>query len=496
MGGKFAEDAQSMDGGRTLAKENMEDLRNMLEDYYFLDYSDWEMIVSVWFVDPKKRDKTLDLLKWGKAGRIGFEENTDIDLPEYVHKVPSEESVIGPDFPPYAVPGLPEHLKEMTLKQIGNDMDDLRAQQQILDVQGYRGSTRRRETISIFDLSPDVFIRSLKPGKAFTVTGNPGDGKTHFGMNFIAAPALQAGWAVVSNITVRGEVPEHYYRVRSFAESISTAIECRERGQKVILLRDEAALNRKKSDATKKDSTIQKVGSLVFARKLGIVEGLITQLPRDIPSELLLIRTHFFHKPPGRGQRFVLAMTPSFSGLVTDLPAASGLKRERRPYLDFDTDDVSPYDVAADVVTMAEYEFSKPVPQAIGEDGATNWHFDNLKKTLEGLLRQGFLVQDPVPMPQLKRLILDGHIADPRVSEVYYLRFFGKDLAAQGIKDRRALKEMFRSWGIWSHPIQVGKACEYCLENHPTIGADALRRAVQELDRDEEAQIQAGIGGE
>jgi len=496
----LSEEEEMGESSRLLAQENMSNLWAMLEDSDFLGYGDWERIVTSWFVEPQKRKDTLALLRWARAGRIGIEghkdtENIDYDVdnPQYELKVPPHESLVGPDYPPYAVPGLPDHLKQLTLGQMGADLDGLRAANQILDIQGYRGSTFQRETISMLDLHESVFIRSLKPGKAFTITGNPGDGKTYAGIEFVVAPALRAGWVVVSNITVK-HPPENYHRVQSFAESISVAIGARKQGKRVILLRDEAAMNRKKSDATTRNSRTQKVGSLVFARKLGIVEGLITQLPRDIPTEIGLIRTHIFHKPAGSGRKVMRVMSPTFNGIVTDLPGPAQLKALDRPYLEFDTDDVSPYDVAADIVAMTELEFSTPVPKDVTDP--TSYHFDQLKKTIDGLMKKGAKVKNPLTLPQMQRLIETGHLADTRVSDRYYLRFFKDDLYVNGISDRKGLTALLRTWGIYSHPPIPGKACRYCLKYHPELGVKAMRAEPEEEEDDPETSAEDAEGPE
>ena len=449
---------------KLISQSNLQRLWAQLDRYEFLEYADWEKIITVWFVRPAKRRQTLELVRWARAGRIFPDPKSDPDELQYKLGVDPWDSIVGPDYPVWCVPGLAEHLKGLTLDQIGEDMDELRAAGLGLDVQGYRASMFRNQPLDAHDLDSGAFIRGARPGKPITITGNPDDGKTDFAMNYIAAPALKAGWVVVANVRVRNPPPNYIY-VKTFAQALAAAIGARLDGHTVLLLRDEGGSNRARQAATSRDAQTQKQGSMQVYRKLDIIEVFMIQNQPDLPREVISARDRWFHK---LRKTVVDCHTPTLKGIVTEIQTTKQLQAQGRPFLDYDTRDFSPFEIDANIIAVLEHEFGR-------RDVAWEVHVGAIKERLERIA-DGPIVREPLTLVQLKRLITRNHLEDTRTSPVFFFRFFQQDWLVNGVSNIKVLHELMKSeWGIWSHPTTLGKACKFCLGNHPELKLEAAK---------------------
>jgi len=447
---------------KLISQANAQRLLAQLEHYEFLSYDQWERIVTLWFVNLEVRKKTLDLLRWARVGRVKFDEESDPDEPNYITALPVEEAEADLGDPVYAVPGLADHLKNLTLNQLGAGLDELRSTGMWLDVQGARASMFHAPPLDAQDLHEGAFIRGAKPGKPISVTGNPGDGKTHFLMCYLAAPALKAGWVVVSNVRI-ANAPVNYVYVTTFAQAISAAIKARLAGHRVMLIRDEGGKNRSRADATSREGRNQKQVALRLYRKLDIVEVYVNQLARDTPHEVAATRSHAFHKT---SQDAVECWTPTLRGTVRGLQSVEALEAGQRPFVRYDTRDPSPFDVTADIISIVDYEYGR-------REASWEEHMAAIMARLDRI-GSSALVDDPLTLEQLRRVVLQDHIDDVRQSPKTFYRRYRKDWPTHGISNVKALWSLMRDeWKMWSHPEDILKACGYCLGHNPKLRIQA-----------------------
>lgn len=449
-----------------ISQATLQRLLARLELHEFLSYDEWNRIVTLRFVEPDVRRKTLDLIRWARVGRVRFDDESDPDEPKYITALPPWEAETDIGDPVYAIPGLADHLKNLTLNQIGSDLDKLRSAGISLDVQGYYAADFKGTSLDAQDLHEGAFIRGAMPGKPISVTGNPGDGKTHFLECYIAAPALKAGWVVISNVRI-ANAPADYIYVTTFAQAISAAIKARLSGRRVMLIRDEAGKNRSRADATSREGRNQKQVALRLYRKLDIVEIYVNQLARDTPHEVAATRSHAFHKI---SRDAVECWTPTMRGTVRGLQSVDALEASHRPFVRYDTRDPSPFDVTADIISIVDYEYGR-------REASWEEHMAAIMARLDRI-GSSSLVDDPLTLEQLRRVILSDHLDDVRQSPKTFYRRYRRDWPTHGISNVKALWSLMRDeWKMWSHPEDILKACGYCLAHHPKLRMQAAEIA-------------------
>lgn len=443
-----------------ISEETMRSLLDLLEYGDGRPVSEWQNAVMLWFDEPTLRDKLLGVLAMVELGRIRRDRGSPDWDPAFVLQCELWESDVEPGGRPAEVPGLLFWLRREFRRQISLVQDKLREKGQDLDVQGNRKAVTRESKTRFSAYAIDVFIQGMKPGETAVITGPKGGGKTQFGLNHLAAPWIHNGGVVVSNIKVLNPPPEYTY-VQTMSRAMLVAIQARLDGKVVLLLIDEGATNRKRSRSQSRGNQVQQDNS-GWTRKMGVSEGYIYHRDADVASELAEWADFRFRKFSQDERPKVYCETPLLKGvLIDDQPSTEWLKANKRPYLEFDTNDPATYDPDLNIAQVVRAVFAAAPPVGDGTPAEVDWLRGVLEVVKDAL--HGPQITTPMTIVQLHWCVAHMHVRDTQAKPFTYVTLFKEHFAACGYRDEvEAKRVIMELWKIVSHPNDPGRWCTFC----------------------------------
>lgn len=446
-----------------ISEETMRSLLELLEYGEGRSCSEWQTAVMLWFDEPTLRDKLRELLSAVEIGRIRRDRTTPDWDPGFTLYCEPWQSDVESGGRPAEVPGLLFWLRREFRRQISLVQDKLREKGQDLDVQGNRKAATRESKIRFSAYAIDVFIQGMKPGETAVVTGPKGGGKTQFALNHMAAPWIHNGGVVVSNIKVIDLHPEQatsYVYVQTMSRAMLAAIQARLSGKLVLLLIDEGATNRGRSNSQRRENKVQKDNS-AWTRKMGIAEGIIYHRDADVASELAEWADFRFRKFSQDERSKVYCETPLLKGvLIDDQPSTDWLKANNRPFLLFDTNDPASYDPDLDIAQIVRAVFSA-APPVDGGPAEVDWLRGVLEVVQDAL--HGPRIDTPMTLDQLHWCVAHLHLKDTQAKPFTYADLFAPHFAANGYQDKDEAKRLIMElWKIVSHPNDPSRWCTFC----------------------------------
>ncbi len=147
-----------------------------------------------------------------------------------------------------------------------------------------------------------LFTKGHKSGRTLVFIGPRGSGKTYTAYSYVAPDCIQNGMYLVGNVPIENDpgvddngIPIYFYSEK-FSDTLRYICERRLEGLYTCRLYDEMGVTRKKVRAASHAYQTEK-DIILLERKLWSMTVAITQLERDIPSELAALTDLVVRKP-------------------------------------------------------------------------------------------------------------------------------------------------------------------------------------------------------
>jgi len=147
-----------------------------------------------------------------------------------------------------------------------------------------------------------LFTKGHKSGRTIVFIGARGSGKTYTAYSYVAPDCLQNGMYLVGNVPLENDpgvdengIPLYFYSEK-FSDTLRYICERRLEGLYTCRMYDEMGVTRKKVRAASHAYQTEK-DIILLERKLWSMTVAVTQLERDIPSELAALTDLTVRKP-------------------------------------------------------------------------------------------------------------------------------------------------------------------------------------------------------
>lgn len=167
-----------------------------------------------------------------------------------------------------------------------------------------RAVPKRVQSINyrFYEDGQSLFTKGHRAGRTIVFIGARGSGKTYTAFAYAAPDALQNGMYIVGNVPIENDIgaddngiPLYFYSEK-FSDTLRYICERRLEGLYTCRLYDEMGVTRKKVRAASHAYQTEK-DIILLERKLWSMTVAITQLERDIPSELAALTDLIVRKP-------------------------------------------------------------------------------------------------------------------------------------------------------------------------------------------------------
>lgn len=458
----------------------------VLVDYApYAEYGDWEKIVTALFVDADLKSYVLEVLASGAAGllrRRKRDEKGSLWQPW----CDEQESEVDAGEPPSAVPGLVDYLRQETLRQYGlrvlpiNEPDPLfRAGLSQLPV--------RPKEMHYEILRFGVLLRGLAPGQTMIITGPPRSGKTYMAVQDVIAPGLQQGYHIVSNIMLLERIANYHY-VRTLSDALLAILDIllADPKARIMFVRDEGAIGRKRSKAQSQRNQDQAMLTMILG-KLGVIEIVIYQIAGDVPTELKEFCTHRLVKPSPRRKDRALIVSP-IEGLhltpVQGIPNDEGRRELGQPVLLYDTRDIAKLKHDLAVMPLLEYQevtaFRKLTDGGQPDASAPETAMPTFEEQLRALRKYIVTIKGKntgvgtTTDEDLLHMIQVLHHNQPKKGFRWTFKCLKEEAEALGHTDWWIYDVAWPSLKIRSHGLRRDEWCEWCDTHRRDAGPTAV----------------------
>lgn len=465
--------------GQQLAQQ----VRILIDYAPYAEYGDWEKIVTTLFVDSDLKSDMLEVLASGAAGQLR-RRRADEEGQLWAPWCDERDSEVDAGEMPSAMPGLIDYLRQEVLRQYGlrilpaNEPDPLfRAGLSQLPVR----SREMHYNIIRFG----VLLQELGPGQTMVISGPSRSGKTYMAVQDVIAPALEQGYEVVSNIMLRERVKSYHY-VRTLSDALLAIIDIllKDPAARIIFIRDEGAIGRKRSKAQSQRNQDQAMLTMILG-KLGVREIVIYQIVGDVPTELKAFCTHQLVKPSPRRKDRALIVSP-IEGLelapITGIPADAGRRELRQPVLTYDTRDIARLKHDLAVMPLLEYQEVKAFggaaapadPEALESEAPMPTFEEQLRALREYIvtIKGKSTGVGTTTDEDLIRMAQVLHHNQPKKGFRFTFKCMKEEAEALGHTDWWIYDVVWPSLKIRSHGLRRDEWCEWC---------DTHRRSVEPI---------------